>query len=74
MANIYDESNEEAVHLDAMESLAEEANRPLAEVKRLYERELMRLKPGARVRDYLVVLASRRVRDRLSRRGGNPRS
>jgi hypothetical protein len=34
-------------------------------VRSVYERELIRLKPGARVKDYLLLLAERKARERL---------
>jgi len=52
-------------HLYVIETLAEETNRPLEEVKKIYAETLVRLGSDARVRDYLIVLTSKKVRDVL---------
>jgi len=52
-------------HLYVIETLAEETNRPLEEVKHLYAETLVLLGSDARVKDYLVVLTSKKVRDVL---------
>ena len=46
-------------------SIAQEVHYPVPIVKRIYEDEFGRLQAIARVTDYVVVLASRRTRDRL---------
>ncbi len=66
MAELYNDSDEQATCLGAIEELAQKTNRPFAEVKEVYEFEFARLKTDARVTDYLVLFASRRTRDRLS--------
>jgi hypothetical protein len=52
-------------HLYVIETLAEETNRPLEEVKQLYAETLLLLGSDARVQDYLIVLTSKKVRDIL---------
>lgn len=52
-------------HLDAIRRLADSLGKPLEVVQSLYERELERLSPDARVKDYLTVLVTRRVKDQL---------
>jgi hypothetical protein len=52
---------------DLIEDLAQQTQRPIAEVRRIYEMELARLKLDARVADYLTLFASRRAREILSR-------
>jgi hypothetical protein len=52
-------------HLYVIETLAEETNRPLEEVTQLYAETLVLLGSDARVKDYLIVLTSRKVRDLL---------
>jgi len=52
---------------DPIEDLAQQTNRPIAEVRQVYEMELARLKIDARVADYLTLFASRRAREILSR-------
>ena len=66
MADVYNDSGEQANSLRAIQELAEETNRPLAEVKEVYEVELTRLKSDARIMDYVPLFASRRTRARLS--------
>ena len=57
-------------HVSAIDALVEETKRPMEEVADLYVSELTRLQTGASVRDYLVLLTSRRVREALRRAGG----
>jgi hypothetical protein len=52
-------------HLYVIESLAEEANRPLEEVKNIYAETLAGLSSDARVKDYLIVLTRKKVRNVL---------
>ena len=61
----YSSPQEAAMHKAAIESLAQETHRPVAEIKSHYEDALMRLQDGARVRDFLSVFASRRAREAL---------
>ncbi len=58
---------EKAKHLQAIRRLAGEVGRDLALVKRTYEHELQRLQAGARVRDYLPLLASRHTMEILGK-------
>ena len=66
MAELYNDPDEQANCLGAIEELAQETNRPFAEVKEVYEVELARLKVDARIMDYVLLFASRRTRNRLS--------
>ena len=52
-------------HVDAIDALVAETDRPLEEVAEIYMRELARLREGARVQDYLMLLTSRHVRRAL---------
>ena len=52
-------------HLYVIETLAEETNRPVEEVKEIYAETLLLLGSDARVDDYLIVLTSKKVRDLL---------
>lgn len=63
----YASATEQASHLKAMYSLAEELHAPFEEVKQTYEFEFGRLQSGAKLRDYLPVLTARRVRQALYR-------
>ena len=49
-------------------ALADETGQPLPVVRRVYDREFARLRADARIPDYLVLFASRRTRDVLTRR------
>jgi hypothetical protein len=68
MGTIYRDDDEEALHLFAIETLAQETKQPVASVKSVYETEFVRLESGARVRDYLALFASRRARESLLRK------
>jgi Protein of unknown function (DUF3562) len=63
----YASATEQASHLKAMYSLAEELHAPFEKVKLAYEFEFGRLQSGAKLRDYLPVLTARRVRETLHR-------
>jgi hypothetical protein len=62
-------SARELSHVDAIDALVAETDRPLEEVAEVYMRELARLREGARVQDYLMLLTSRHVRQALRRSG-----
>jgi hypothetical protein len=70
MGTSYTSASEEALHESAIEALANEMHRPIAEIKRHYEREFTRLQDGARLRDFLSVCATRRTREALRRSDG----
>jgi hypothetical protein len=59
----------EPSHVDAIDALVAETDRPLEQVAEIYMRELARLREGARVQDYLILLTSRHVRRALRRSG-----
>jgi len=65
MATIYASDNEAALHEAAIDTLASEMRRPAAEIKPFYEKEILRLQVGARVRDFLSVCAARHTREAL---------
>lgn len=58
----YADTRDRDKHMHVMERLAEEVDRPLQEVKPLYEDILMHLRDSARIRDYLPILVSKRVK------------
>ena len=68
MGSLYQDDEEEALHRDAIEALAQEVRQPVANVKTIYESEFVRLKSDARVHDYLALFASRRTRETLLRK------
>jgi hypothetical protein len=53
------------VHDEAIQSLAAETQLPNEVVRRVFESEFVRLKDGARVKDFLVLFAMRRTRGAL---------
>lgn len=55
----------EPEHLKAIEALAREIDCPVDEVNNIYASALGRLRSSARIRDYLIVLTSKKVRDTL---------
>jgi hypothetical protein len=66
-ALLYDTEDEKRQHWRAIEGVARDMQRPVDEVRSLYEAELATLRQEARVKDFLSVLASRSVRLRLKR-------
>jgi len=60
---IHNRDSEERRHRQAIQSLAESMGLPLNKVSELYERELMILNRTARIKIYLSILVSRKVRD-----------
>ena len=65
MQTPYEDREEEALHQSVVNALAQEIHQPVENVKMVYEVELARLKSSAKVKDYLVLLASRRAREKL---------
>lgn len=55
----------EPEHLKAIENIAEEIDCPVEEVNKIYTSVLGSLRSSARIRDYLIVLTSKKVRDTL---------
>jgi hypothetical protein len=65
MGTLYATAGEAALHEAAIDALANEMHRPVAEIKTHYEREMAQLQEGAKVRDFLSVCATRRTRETL---------
>jgi hypothetical protein len=65
MPQLYESPDQEALHLKAMNSLAIETGHELAVVRQVYEAELARLQAGAHVREFVLLLSSRRARESL---------
>jgi len=65
MGTIYANASEAALHEAAIDALASEMHRSVAEIKPFYEREVSLLQDGARVREFLSVCAMRRTRETL---------
>lgn len=68
MPRLYENPDQETLHIKAMKSLAIETGHEFAVVKQVYEVELARLQAGARVTDYVLLLSSRRARETLHNR------
>ncbi len=64
----YDNDAEERQHSKAIQMLAKELGMPEKKIRELYEEFLCSIKGGARIKDYLIVLASRNVKDVIRRR------
>lgn len=60
----------EPEHLEAIEALAEEIDRPVEEVNNIYASALGSLRSSARIQDYLIVLTRKKVRDMLRQTRG----
>jgi hypothetical protein len=54
-----------SVHDEAIQLLAAETRLPTEVVRSVFESQLVRLKDGARVKDFLVLFAMRRTRGAL---------
>jgi Protein of unknown function (DUF3562) len=65
MIKRHEAADDANLQLNAIEEIALESGRPVSEVKCIYEAELARLKADARIRDYLLLFASRRTREAL---------
>ncbi|MEW5791642.1 MAG: DUF3562 domain-containing protein [Pseudomonadota bacterium] len=63
--SLYDGDSERDQHWHVIEMLAQEFGVSTDEVGPLYEAELAKLKPGARIKDYLSILISHNVREHI---------
>jgi hypothetical protein len=61
--SLYDNETERKQHLSSILHLSRELACPVEEVMGLYESELGKLKEVARVKDFLGVFTTRRVRE-----------
>lgn len=68
MPHLYDNPEQEALHLKAMQSLSIETGNELALVKRIYEVQLARLQAEAHLMEYVLLLSCRRTREDLRKR------
>jgi hypothetical protein len=67
MTSLYDDVEQEGLHVKAMQLLAVETGKEFALVRVVYEKELTRLLAEAKVRDFLSLLVSRHARDTLKK-------
>lgn len=65
---LYDDENERKLHLNAVEMIALRIGASQEDVERVYEIVLRRFKKGAKVKDFLPILVSRRVEYLLNKR------
>lgn len=63
----YENENEMRQHLSAIHLLSQDSGVPEEDIRMLYEQELDRLKERARIKDFLSVLVSRRIKERIQR-------
>lgn len=55
----------EPEHLNVIKMLVDEVHRPVEEVKGIYTQTFENLNSEARIKDYLIVLTCKKVRDEL---------
>ena len=65
---LYDDETERRLHLGSIKMLSARAGLSVDTVERLYEIVLSKLKSEAKIRDFLPILVSRRVRYLLDKR------
>jgi len=65
MSTLYETAVEASAHEEAIASLVEETHLPPDLVRSVYERELTQLKPGAKVKDFLLLFTLRKAREAL---------
>jgi hypothetical protein len=68
-ASLQQDRNPEQERLSIIQALANETRQPVDDVNRIYAETFERLDADARIKDYLIVLTSKNVRDTLLRSG-----
>jgi len=63
--SLYENELEQRLHERAIEKLSRDIGRPVPEIRSVYETMLGRLREGARIKEYLVVLVSRNVKEMM---------
>jgi hypothetical protein len=71
---LYEGDVEQKQHAAAIHRIASDLDVPEEKIRTLYESELQSLKDRAKVKDYLVILVSRYVKDLLRRTNSSLRS
>lgn len=61
----YDDEQEKKQHIHAIQILARDIGAPVEKISGIYEIELERLKHDAKIRTYLTVLVTRKVKEKL---------
>ncbi len=59
----YENDAERRQHSQAIRMLAEDLGKPEEEIRAVYDSIYCSIKEGARIKDYLILLVSRNVRD-----------
>lgn len=62
---LLEDEMEKKRHERATEMLARDTGVPVEEISQLYQQELEKLKEGARIKDFLTLFVSRRVKELL---------
>lgn len=65
---LYEDDKDLALHRDAIHDLSQESGVPERVIVEIYEQNLGHLKKTARVKDYLLVLTRRLVKENLRHR------
>lgn len=65
---LYEDDKELAMHRGAIHDISRASGLPEQEIGKIYEQNLGHLKRTARVKDFLLVLTSRSVKESLRRR------
>ncbi len=74
MRQLYDNPDQEALHLKAMKALVNETGYEFALVREVYEAELTQLQAGAHLAEYVLLLSYRRTREALRKPAKSVRS
>ena len=71
MTAVYQYENvvEERQHRAAIQRLAQDLDMRVEDIQEIYEEFLGSVKQEARIKDYLIILVSRQVRDSIRSRG-----
>jgi hypothetical protein len=67
IALLYDDEIEKRQHLNAIQMLSKDLEIPMDMVSQLYEVALGELRQNAKVKDFLIVFVSRRVREMIKK-------
>ena len=65
----YENITEERQHLDAIQRLAQDLDLQVEEIREIYEECLGGVKQHAKIKDYLIILVCRQVKDSIRSRG-----
>jgi hypothetical protein len=65
--SLYGDETEERQHLNAIQMLSRDLKIPMDAISQLYESELGVLKQSAKVKDFLTLIVSRRVKEMIKK-------